>query len=264
MKTRYPDWQDYLEWSEGRPGTVVGDLRVLPHLYSAQLHNRRDVLALLPPSYAEAEDRRYPVLYMHDGQNLFDRHIGFGGQEWEVDETMQSLAAEGLEAIVIGLTNTPQRFQEYNPFAGAWKGRGADYLRFIAQTVKPLIDSAFRTLPDRDHTLLFGSSMGGLISLYGFLAYPEIFGRVGAMSPSLWVGSGAIYHEIDTQPFIPGRIYLDNGTREPSARRLKTHLVQKGYVLEQDLRYVVETGGEHHEPAWARRLPDALRFLLSG
>lgn len=263
MKTRYPDWQEYLEWTGGRPGTVIGDVRVLPHLYSPQLHNHRDVLVLLPPSYADAPDRRYPVVYMHDGQNLFDRQTGFAGQEWEVDETMQRLAAEGMEAIIVGLTNTPQRFQEYNPFPGVWKGRGRDYLRFITETVKPLVDGAFRSLLDRDHTLLFGSSMGGLISLYGFFAYPEIFGRIGVMSPSLWVGSGAIYHEIEARPFVPGRIYLDNGTREPSARRLKALLVHKGYMLERDLRYVVETDGEHHEPAWARRLPNALRFLLA-
>jgi predicted alpha/beta superfamily hydrolase len=220
------------------------------------------VLALLPPAYEAEPDKRYPVLYMHDGQNLFDRATGFAGNEWEADETMQRLAAEGLEAIIIGLYNTQDRFAEYNPFPHVWGGRGDSYLTFITATVKPLVDQSFRTLPDRDHSGIFGSSMGGLISLYGFFKHAEVFGFVGAMSPSLWVGGGAIYQYVQQQPFVGGKVYLDNGTREQSARKMKAELMRKGYTSGQDLLYVAETDGEHTESAWARRLPDALRFLL--
>lgn len=254
-------WHDYHAWRGGAPHTVTGELRVLPGVPSAALQNTRDLLVLLPPSYHQGS-QRYPVLYMHDGQNLFDRVTGFAGQEWGVDETMALLAEEGLEAIIVGLPNTPQRMQEYNPFAHIWHGRGNEYLAFIAHTVKPLIDRDFRTRPERAATGIMGSSMGGLISLYGYFRHPEVFGYAGVMSPSLWVGGGTIYDYVAAQPPRDGRIYLDHGTREPSARKMKLLLSRKGYVLGETLRYVAEPEGEHHEPAWARRLPDALRFLL--
>jgi predicted alpha/beta superfamily hydrolase len=253
-------WQPYSTWRTG-PNTVTGELLVMPAWPSAELGNSRDVTVLLPPSYHSTQ-RRYPVLYMQDGQNLFDRAIGFAGQEWQADETMQTLAQEGIEAILVGISNTPQRIQEYNPFPHFWQGRGDDYLRFLLQQIKPEIDRQFRTRPDRAHTGIMGSSMGGLISLYAFFQHPEVFSFAGVMSPSLWVGGGAIYRVVQERPFVGGRLYLDNGTREPSARKMKAALSSKGYVTDHTLKYVAETDGEHNEAAWARRLPDALRFLL--
>jgi predicted alpha/beta superfamily hydrolase len=243
--------------------TAVGDLRVLPGLYSPQLNNTRDVLVYLPPNH-EAGDQRFPVLYMQDGQNLFDRGTAFGGNEWQVDETLQTLSAEGRGAIVVGLPNAGEaRVPEYSPFPGYAEARGNAYLAFIIETVKPLIDAAFRTRPEREHTGIFGSSMGGLISLYAFFRRPEVFGLVGAMSPSLWYTHGAIFTYIGQAPIVPGKLYLDNGTREPSAARLERLLVEKGYQPGRDLLYVAEPGGRHTEIDWARRLPNALRFLLS-
>ena len=261
MELQQLTWQDYRLWRGGDYNTVSGDLRVLPQLHSPQLDNQRDILVWLPPNY-HATDRRYPVIYMHDGQNLFDRATGFAGNEWCVDETLTALAAEGINAIVVGLPNTPQRMQEYNPFPEVWNGHGDRYLQFIVDTVKPLIDNGFRTQPERQHTGIMGSSMGGLISLYGFFARPETFGFAGVMSPSLWVGSGAIYDTVRERPFVDGKIYLDDGTREPSARKMKAALQRRGYSGGHNLMYVSEENGEHNEAAWARRLPDALRFLL--
>lgn len=255
-------WQDYRLYMGGRFNTVVGELRLLPDVWSPQLHNTRTILVYLPPSYFDDEQRRYPVLYMHDGQNLFDRSTGFGGQEWEVDETLQVLSAEGLETIVVGLFNTPERIAEYNPLQHVRHGRGEQYIAFITDTIKPVIDRDFRTLPDREHTGIMGSSMGGLISTYGFFRRPDIFGFAGVMSPSVWIGGGAIYGYVRQQPFVPGKIYLDNGTRENSARKLNALLIEKGYRKDETLLYVVEQDAEHNEAAWARRLPDALRFLL--
>lgn len=255
-------WLDYPAYVRHHH-TVVGSLKVLPDVWSPQLDNHRDILVWLPPSYGSS-DRRYPVIYMHDGQNLFDRGTGYAGQEWEVDETMLALSAEGIEAIIVGVPHmNAQRIQEYNPFPAFRDGHGIQYLQFLTQTLKPIIDPDFRTLSDREHTGLLGSSMGGLISLYGFFHFPQFFGFAGVMSPALWIAGGAVYDDVAQLPFVPGKVYLDNGTRESSARKMHAILADKGYQAGRDLLYVVEQEAEHHEPAWARRLPAALRFLLT-
>src|SRR5258708_2734333 len=209
--------------------TAVGEMRVLPGLYSPQLDNSRDVLVYLPPGHA-AGHQRFPVLYMHDGQNLFDRGMAFGGNEWQVDETLEALSAEGLGAIVVGLPNAGEaRVPEYSPFPGFGPARGDAYLAFIIETVKPLIDAAFRTLPKREHTGILGSSMGGLISLYAFFRHPQVFGLAGGMSPALWYTRGAIYTYIRQAPFVPRKLYLDNGTRAGRAGALEPPLSPTGH-----------------------------------
>jgi len=275
------DWQNYLTYkNDGAQHTVVGTLQVLPALHSPQLDNRRDILVHLPASYAQGE-RRYPVIYMHDGQNLFDQATSYAG-EWEVDETMQAL---GLEAIVVGVPNAGERrMDEYSPFCDARRGGGQGdlYLAFIVETLKPLIDQDFRTQAGREHTTIMGSSMGGLISLYAFFRYPGVFGQACVMSLSAWFAKKAILPYVRQAPFVPGKIYLDVGTREggdswpdrltlrafsrrycASVRQVRDLLVEKGYRPGQDLLYVEEVGAIHHESAWSRRLPEALRFLLT-
>ena len=275
-------WQDYTANKSRRGHTVVGNLRVYRKLYSPQLRNRRALLAYLPPSY-EHSKRRYPVLYMHDGQNLFDRATSYAG-EWQVDETMESLSREGVEAIVVGVPNMgAQRMSEYNPFDDPQEGpgRGEAYVAFLVETVKPLIDADFRTLRDREHTGTMGSSMGGLISLYAFFRHPEVFGLVGALSPAFGPARG-IFPYVQASPFTTGKVYVDVGSREGAGleenvrlvgvisrvyrayvRRMRDLLLEKGYRPGADLLYVEEKGAFHHESAWARRLPAALRFLLS-
>jgi predicted alpha/beta superfamily hydrolase len=272
-----PQWKPY----QGQ--TTTGALRLLPAFYSPQLHNRRDLYVYLPPDYHENE-RRYPVLYMHDGQNLFDEALSFSG-EWHVDETMEALAGESIRAIVVGISNiAAARFDEYSPFRDPrlGGGRGDAYLDFVINTVKPRIDADFRTDPDRASTGLMGSSIGGLISLYAFFHYPETFGFVGAMSPSVPFAGSALLDYLVHVPPVPGRLYVDVGQQElghelrdrlllrffsrryvSEVRHLIALLRAKGYVLGEDLRYVEDPGGRHHESAWARRLQPALRFLLS-
>ncbi len=257
-------WHDYLSHTGRSHHSIVGTLKILPDFHSPQLNNHRPVVVYLPPSYSHS-DRRYPVIYMQDGQNLFDRAASFAGQEWQVDETLERLSGEGVEAIVVGIYHAgEERIHEYSPFQ--WhthEGRGDLYLRFMAETLKPAIDRDFRTRAEREHTGVLGSSMGGLISLYAFFHHPQMFGFVGSLSPALWYGSGAIYQYVRYTAFAPGKIYLDHGTKENSARRMNELLIEKGYQPDKNLRYVVETDGEHSESAWARRLPEALRFLLS-
>lgn len=263
MKLEIARWREYPLENDGLTHTVTGTIKTVKNVWSPQLRNTRDLFVYLPPSYSQ-NDRHYPVLYMHDGQNLFDEAIGFAGQEWQVDETMEYLATEGLEAIVVGICHmNQQRVPEYNPFPGRWEGLGAKYLNFVIHTVKPMIDRDFRTLDRREATGIMGSSMGGLISLYSFFERPDVFGYVGAMSPAFWINSGEIYRYVQRAAHVPGKIYLDNGTREGSASRMNSLLVAKGYQPGRDLMYVVEKGAEHTETAWARRLPDALRFLLT-
>ncbi|MBK6709364.1 MAG: alpha/beta hydrolase [Chloroflexi bacterium] len=263
--------------------TVTGTLKVTQGILSPRLRNRRDIFVYLPPSYAHS-DRRYPVLYMHDGQNLFDNALSFAG-EWRVDETMERLAYEQqLEAIVVGIPNMGQhRMDEYSPFhhAGYGGGKGDEYLGFIVHTLKPLIDQDFRTLPDKRHTGIMGSSMGGLISLYAFFAHTAVFGFAGVMSPSLWFADYAMLAYVGEAEFNPGRLYLDAGTREygdanhettrprtqsrryyASVRRLKRILVNKGYRPQRDLLHVEEKWAAHNEAAWERRLPSAIEFFL--
>lgn len=169
------DWADYVSHHDEGLHTVVGTLKVLPQLPSKQLGNSRDILVWLPPTYLESK-QRYPVIYMHDGQNLFDRYTSFVG-EWEVDETLTALASENYEAIVVGIPSISEvRGNELSPFDDKHigDGRGNAYMSFLLDTIKPIIDSEFRTQPDTANTGIMGSSMGGLISLYYLWVKPDL------------------------------------------------------------------------------------------
>lgn len=234
---------------------------------SPQLGNERTVLLYLPAFYGTADgivQKRYPVVYLQDGQNLFDPATAFGGKTWQAGETMTLLAAQGIEAVLVAPYHMEsQRIQEYNPFAHWRGGRGAAYVEFVAETLKPIVDHDFRTLSHAGGTLIGGSSMGGLISLYACCVRPDVFGGALVMSPSLWVANGAAYGLARERLAPGGRLYVDNGTRESSAQPLAALAIEKGYVDGADLLYVQGKGDRHTESAWARRLPAALRFLLA-
>lgn len=261
-------WEAYAKVCPASGHTVQGDLRVLRGLASPQLGNRRDILVWLPPGYRRGR-RRYPVIYMHDGQNLFDAATAFAGK-WGVDEVLERAAPAGLEAIVVGVPNAGEdRLDEYSPFRDQQGrgGRGEAYTLFLADTLKPLIDRDFRTLPEREATAVVGSSMGGLISLYSFFRRSDLFGMAGVMSPALWFAGRGIFNYVRAAPYVPGRIYLDAGTREGAdtladVRQMRDLLSRKGYASGRDLLLVVELGGRHTEAAWGRRLLRELEFLL--
>jgi predicted alpha/beta superfamily hydrolase len=249
--------------------------RTLERVWSPQLRNRRTVDVYLPWSYPSG--RRYPVVYMQDGQNLSDPSTAFSGT-WDLDATLDRLSASGREAIVVGVHHAGERrLAEYSPFPDRRHGGGeADgYLEFLTATLKPRIDRIFRTRRGRDETAIVGSSMGGLVSLYAYFRFPSVFGRAGVMSPSIWFGQGAILDFVRQARTPRGRVYVDVGAQEGAGavrdtRRLGRLLVRKRFARHRgrasraasQLRYVEDPAGRHQEAAWARRLEGALAFLL--
>jgi predicted alpha/beta superfamily hydrolase len=249
---------------------VTVTLTRLPEVHSPELANHRDIVVALPPSYTSSASR-YPVLYLHDGQNLFDPAESYAG-DWELLDTLAAHAAHGVEAIVVGIPNMgEERKDEYAPFPDARHGggRGQAYARFIVETLKPLVDREFRTRPEREATSIGGSSLGGLLSLYAFLAHPLVFGAAAALSPSLWFARGAIFRWARPRAAGGGRIYLDAGLREPlrtarDARRMRDLLVANGYEPGSTLAFVEDPEGGHDEASWARRFRAAFPFVVAG
>ncbi|MDP8904598.1 MAG: alpha/beta hydrolase-fold protein [Chloroflexota bacterium] len=278
-------WREY-ETVHGRYHTVSGRVVVWPELAGAAGIRARQIMVYLPPSLARtwkatapptsrARGRRYPVLYFHDGQNVFDERTSYVG-EWRADETLEQLATEGIEAIAVAVPNSREaRMDEYNPWRSRerWHGRrvggkGDAYLDWLVGSVKPLVDRSFPVDGRREATGIVGSSMGGLISLYALLAQPHVFSLAGVMSPSIGWSDYRILRLIDERGLPAVRIHLDMGGREwrgmtADARRLRAVLIAKGLVEGRDLHYVEERYAPHRESAWARRLPDALHFLLA-
>ncbi len=257
------------------PALPSGDFRKHPGFRSNFLPTARDVLVYLPPGYEEDAARRYPVLYLHDGQNLFDPATAFiPGQHWRVGETAQALINSGViePLIIVGIYNTGHgRVDEYTPTrdvrfnAG---GRAGDYGRMIVEELKPFVDARYRTRQGAEHTGLGGSSLGGLVSLHLGLLYPEVFGNLAVLSPSVWWDNRRILREVEALRARPRtRIWLDMGTAEGAhatnnSRLLRDALVAKGWTLRKDLKYFEAVGGQHNELAWATRVGPFLRFLF--
>jgi predicted alpha/beta superfamily hydrolase len=255
------------KWA-ARHRSPPGTLEVIPDVHSPQLGNRREVLVYLPNHYHHT-DAPYPVIYMHDGQNLFDPATSFAG-EWGVDTAMARAPRRGRRAIVVALPNMGvDRLREYSPFVDARAGGGSGnaYLDFILHTVKPMIDARYRTLTGREGTGIAGSSMGGLISLYAFFRHPDAFGFAGVMSPALWFAQRAIFPYVRAAAHVGGRVYLDVGTREgegtlTNARQMRDLLLDKGYAMGKTLSWVEDEHGMHNEESWGRRMRHALPFML--
>lgn len=221
----------------------------------------RDILVATPPGY-ESSTRRYPVVYLQDGQNLFDPETSFAG-DWSLLDTLEEHGTSH-PVIIVGLPNLGrERLKEYSPFDDAVRGigEGVGYLGWLTGTVKPLIDREFRTKPGREHTAVGGSSMGGLFALYALLAGAATFGAAWAMSPALWYADGAIFRWLRRQPGPVGRIYLDVGLKEGDdtvfdVRRMRDLLLDRGWTLGGSLRYVEDPDGDHDEASWGRRVDE--------
>ena len=242
---------------------------------SHHLTSPRDVLVYVPPGYSDDLERRYPVLYMQDGQNLMDPEDAFGGVAWSADETAHRLILEGAiePIIIVGIYNTGDRLSEYTHVAaekGKMRGKGgrADaYGRMIIEELKPFIDKEYRTKTEREHTGLGGSSLGGLVSMYLGLKRPDVFSRLAVMSPSAWWANNQIIRDVARLgERLPLRIWLDIGKREGpkikhQVRALKEMLLANGWQMGADLGYMEVPEARHEESAWAARFGDVLRFL---
>lgn len=248
-------------------------LRLHRQFVSAFLPSRRDVIVALPPDYCHST-QRYPVLYLHDGQNLFDPATSFvKGRIWDVQTTVDRLIAErAIEPlIVVGIYNTGiDRMAEYTPMPDPNLGGGKAelYGRLLAEELKPWVDRNYRTLDGPQHTGLGGSSLGGLVSLYLGIVWPHMFGRLAVLSPSVWWARGGMLQYVrSVQPTPRPRIWLDTGLAEGTnmverCDTLHRLLVRRGWRDGVDMQYLRVPGGLHNEAAWAQRVDPFLRFLF--
>jgi metallo-beta-lactamase class B len=259
-----------------RPHTLAVNVQMLSDSFRLpQLGGRaRRVWLYLPPGYVAARSRRYPVLYLQDGQNVFDEATSFSG-EWGVDETLNQLAASGqhkAECIVVAIDNGGERrLDEYSPWVNAeYKkgGEGDQYTDFLARTLKPYIDAHYRTRPGAAHTAVAGSSMGGLIALYAGLKYPRVFGRVGVFSPAIWFAKDSLLAYAQRRPAPrASRFYFVAGPAEsetmlPLMQQLRQALLTHG-VPARHLALAAPADGQHAEWFWRREFGPAYRWLLA-
>lgn len=247
---------------------------MLEAFHSDALGNSRHVHVYVPPGYDHEQSRRYPVLYLHDGQNVFDTSTSFAGTEWGVDETAEQLVREGriTPPIIVAINHAGAlRADEFAPTRDAHRHAGghADaYGRFVVQELKPYVDRTFRTHPAASHTAIGGSSLGGLVTLHIGLEHPQVFGALAVLSPSLWWDRRVVLSRVEALPArLPWRIWLDVGTAEGrdtvrNARALKGILVEKGWRTGSGLHYLEADDAPHCESAWAARVAPLLQFLF--
>jgi len=251
-----------------------------PHLIkherfrSRLLRNQRDLMVYLPPGYDSQPQRSFPVLYLHDGQNLFDGATSFiPGMDWHVGQTADQCVLEGRvePLVIVGIYNAgKQRLGEYTPTRApkVGGGRAGRYAKFLLDEVRPFVRSNYRVKQDAESTGIGGSSLGGLVSLYVGLSHPDLFGKIAALSPSLWWNERVMLRFAAAAPVQPlPHIWLDIGTREgprivEDVERFRDVLIRKGWLLEHNLHYQRVEGAEHNEAAWAQRVGPFLQFLF--
>ena len=268
-------WKDmFASSSQPRKSTANKNVRIIDTaFFIPQLNRTRRVWIYLPPSYS-ASNKKYPVLYMHDGQNVFDDATSFSG-EWGVDEAIDTLGLKTRECIVVGIDNGgDKRLNEYCPYDFSLNGiaannksnvgEGGKYVDFLVKTLKPFIDKKYRTLKDSKNTFTAGSSMGGLISMYAVLKYPNVFGGAGVFSPAFWVGP-KIFDDIKAKgKKVNAKIYFYAGDAEgetmvPMTLRAfnEMHKVSKSKMCE-----VIRAGGKHNESRWRIEFPFFYEWLM--
>ncbi len=248
-------------------GPATGQVTIVPAIDSPQLGNSRKLRIYLPPSYAENAAKRYPVLYMHDGQNLFDANSAAYGVEWGIDETADRLIGAGVmdEVIVVGIDNTPGRMAEYTPCCDARHGGGKldAYRAFLTETVKPYIDRTLRTLPGRETTAVMGSSLGGIASVHIGQHSPQVFSKAGGVSSSFWWNAGSLVQQ--PAPRVPVMFYLDAGTKDDGlagTAAMRDAMLAQGYRIGVDLMFHADEGGIHNEKSWAARVEKPLTWFF--
>ncbi len=267
-------WEDLGGGGTGGGGnsTAASNVTILDDdFWMPQLNRSRKIWLYLPPDYATST-KFYPVLYMHDGQNLFDASTSFTG-EWKVDETLNALHAAGdWGCIVVGIENGgATRHLEYSgwPNANYGGGEGKKYLNFIVETLKPHIDANFRTLPARATTGIFGSSLGGLISQFAAIERPDVFEKVGCFSPAFWFNDPEAFNHVISKGFSQNLrvVYQCDDTEDadmvPDMNGMRTTMTNTGYDPTQ-IFYKVDTDGAHSEWYWAQQFGTAYKWLFAG
>jgi len=252
-------------------------IRLHPRFASRYLSTPRDIVVYVPPGY-DSGAAPCPVLYLQDGQNLFDPHTAFGGQDWHADVTADDLILRGAiePLIVVGIYNTGvRRVSEYTPTKDPRRrkgGKGDRYAKMMAQELKPFIDREYRTRRSAAHNGVGGSSLGALVSLETGLLYPRVFGRLAILSPSVWWDNRSILEMVRAYKFESrARIWLDSGTDEGDAphqsladlKLLRDALKEKGWREGVDLHCREVPGAGHHERAWGARFGDVLQYLFA-
>ena len=267
----------------GKPkgGTLTGDIRS-HRVSSERLQDKRKILVYLPPGYESNPEKRYPVLYVQDGQSIFDERTATRKSEWGLDETAESLISQGkmAETIIVAVDNGgsgESRRVDFTPAPDSRYGGGQadNYLGFLRDELKPMVDATYRTQPQRETTGVMGASLGGLFSLYAGLAAPATFGLVGALSPSLWYAGQDMLKRLDAPS--EGRqklekIWIDMGTEEANPdwslqpitefRQARTALQAQGYQENVTLFAPEYEGAQHTNQAWRERSGDVLQALF--
>jgi predicted alpha/beta superfamily hydrolase len=257
----------------------MGSIHILRDFFSPAEGFARTLRIYLPDGYDASSDRRYPVLYMHDGQNVFAHPESAIYDTWCANVALDRLVGEGrLEPwIIVAVDSTLHRLAEYSPWdepRSQVVARGGEYVRFAVETLKPFIESRYKVRQGPEWTAVMGSSLGGLMALHLGWTYPELYGRIGGLSPSVMWGYGRMFEQWKHHTRTWSRIYLDAGVHEnidpvgyqmrygDATRDFYFHLKRLGYA-DHELFLVLEPEGLHHELDWQRRLPLAMRWLLS-
>ncbi len=262
--TLYPiGWSNTINSSIGK---IIGTVKYHKAIKGKGLNYSRDVIVWLPPSYYKSKNN-YPVLYMHDGQNIIDPSTSFLGYDWRIDDVVDSLIKMNQiqEIIIIGIYNTPDRTLEYSDTE-----LGKNYANFVVNKLKPFIDSTYRTKPDKKNTAIMGSSMGGLISFLFAWWYPNTFSSAGCLSSAFLVDDNKILKEVKNYNGKKKnvRFYLDDGgvgldeKLKPGYDEMITLLKNQGYKKGNDLEYFYDETAEHNEQAWAKRIWRPLKFMF--
>jgi len=265
IKINIDDWADHFP-AKPKVSTASNHVRVIDTAFwIPQLGRSRRVWIYLPESYNSSRKSRFPVLYMHDGQNVFDDSTSYSG-EWGVDEFMDTVSAQ--RSIVVAIDHGgAKRINEYCPYdmERFGKGEGDQYVDFLARTLKPYIDKHYRTCKKKKYTMVAGSSMGGLISMYAMLKYPKKFGVAGVFSPAFWVGK-KIFDDIAANgKKIRSKIYFYAGKQEGESMvpdMLKA-FEEMGKVSRSTMRTVIRDEGKHNEPTWRKEFPLFYNWVIS-
>lgn len=267
VEVQIPGWKDDYP-DKPKPFTATAQVHLLDSVFAIpQLNRTRRIWVYLPKSYTVTKGKAYPVLYLQDGQNLFNEQTAFAG-EWGVDECLDSLQKiTGKECIVIGIDNGgDKRIAEYNPYNSDkyGKGEGQQYAAFLAETLKPYVDLHYRTIKDAAHTWVAGSSMGGIISLYTVMKYPSVFGVAGVLSPALDVTPDLFADVQQTNWTSLPRFYFYAGGKESAT--MVSSMDKLIGMIEKKNRYDIRRSfyplGEHNEAAWRKEFPDFYRWLV--